>query len=193
MNWTTIFNPFAKFSDKVLMLIGVISFLIGCFISWRFQVLYDGVLDAHTSDSLSYVNAFTSNAINVIVMCVLLFILGKIINPKTRMIDLLNASFLYRIPIYLVAMFSRIPALERINESVVKNIGDPEKINMQVDDIGVLIVFSIVSLCLIAYSIVLLVNGFKTASNAKKWQHFVSFGFVVIVAEIISKMLIGLL
>ena len=74
-----------------------------------------------------------------------------------------------------------------------KNIGDPEKINMQVDDIGVLIVFSIVSLCLIAYSIVLLVNGFKTASNAKKWQHFVSFGFVVIVAEIISKMLIGLL
>lgn len=193
MNWTTIFNPFAKISEKTLMLIGVVTFLIGCFISWKFRMIYDGVLDAHPVLSLSYVQAFTTNAVNVILMCALLFGLGKIINSKTRMIDILNASFLYRIPIYIIAVMSKIPALDGINEKVMKNISHPENINLSAGDMFFLFIFTVVSLGLLAYSIVLLVNGFKTSTNAKKWQHFVSFAFVLIAAEIVSKLLIDFL
>jgi hypothetical protein len=126
-------------------------------------------------------------------MCALLFGLGKIINSKTRMIDILNASFLYRIPIYIVAVMSKIPVLDGINEKVMKNISHPENINLSAGDMFFLLIFTVVSLGLLAYSIVLLVNGFKTATNAKKWQHFVSFAFVLIAAEIVSKMLIDFL
>lgn len=191
MNWTVIFNPFAKLNDKLLMILGIVSFLIGCFVSFKFQLIYDGIIDAHSYQNISYTDAFVSNAINVILVCILFFVLGKIINPKTRMIDLLNASFIYRIPIYLIAVFSSMPALQRVNESVVKNIATPEKIMINPDDIGILILFSIISLALLAYSIVLLVNGFKTATNAKKWQHFLSFAIVLIFAEIISKVIIS--
>ena len=63
MNWTVIFNPFAKLNDKLLMIMGIVSFLIGCFVSFKFQLIYDGIIDSHSYPNISYTDAFVSNAI----------------------------------------------------------------------------------------------------------------------------------
>lgn len=193
MNWTIIFNPFAKIASKKLMLFGVISFMIGCFISWRFRMIYDGILDVHSSPNITYIRSFISNGINVIFMCLLVYALGRIINPKTRMIDVLNASFLYRIPIYIIAILSSLPIQKEFEAKVLNNISNIQNLEFTTGELFYILLFSTTSMLLLAYAITLIVNGFKTASNAKKWQHFLSLGAVIIIAEILSKIFINLL
>ena len=190
MNWNLIFNPFAKKADKFLILVGIFTFFIGCYISWRFEMVYDGIFDVHYVPLISYINAFLGNTINVITLCIFVFGLAKIINPKTRMIDILNAAFLSRIPIYLITIFSNLPVVLNFTKKIEENISNLQDLQLTTGDIVTALVFSVFSLLMLAYSIVLIVNGFKTASNAKKWQHFVGLAVVILIVEIISKMLV---
>ena len=52
---------------------------------------------------------------------------------------------------------------------------------------------SIATILLLVYAIVLLTNGFKTATNLKKWQNYIWFAVALIIGEIVSKMFINLL
>lgn len=191
MNWTLIFNPFSKISSKTLMLVGVVTFLLGCFISWHFKMIYDGILDVHTYPKITYLRAFASNAVNVIVLCASLFILSKIINPSAKMIDILNTSFLYRLPIYLIAALSNIPILKEVQEKVIENISSLPNLQLSTTELVTTVLFSFISLLLLAYSIVIIVSGFKQAALPKKWQHFLSLGVAIVVAEIVSKIFIS--
>ena len=184
------FNPFAVKVDKLLMIIGIVTFFIGSYISWRFQMIYDGILDVHSAPLISYIEAFTSNAVNVIILCMSLLIAGKIINPKTRMIDVLNTAFLSRIPIYAVAALSSLPVIKEFEHKILNNLSDVQNLQLSTNDIMVSLVFGLVSMVLLVYAIVLIVNGFKTACNAKKWQHYAGLAVALIIAEIISKQII---
>lgn len=191
MNWNYIFNPIAKFPDKALMLVGVLSFAFGSFVSWRYQMIYDGILDAHSFPTISYITAFLSNAINIIIMCVGLFAIGKVINPKTRMIDILNTSFLYRIPIYIMAILSGLPIQKEFEAKLMENISHLQDLNLTTNEMIFVFIFSIFALVMLAYSIVIIVNGFRTATNAKKAIHFLSLAIFIIVAEVLSKIVVN--
>lgn len=193
MNWKLLFNPFEKIPEKLLLLLGIISFIIGCYFSYQFEMIFDGIFDAHEFSGILFSQAFTANAVNVITVCVFLFILGKIINPKTRMIDILNTAFISRIPIYLTAPLAAVPVVKQITEKIVASLKDIENMKLGTLDMMVLLSFSGIAMLLLVYSIVLLANGFRTATNAKKWQHYVIFGLVLLLAEIVSKGLISLL
>ncbi len=56
--------------------------------------------------------------------------------------------------------------------------------------ISIMAVSSILMIFLI-YAIVLLVNGFRTATNLKKWQYYIYFAIALIIAEVLSKVLIN--
>ncbi|WP_313032076.1 hypothetical protein [Soonwooa sp.] len=190
MYWTYIFNPLAKILSKAFMLIGLISGVIGSFISQFYFTIYDGLIDAHTYYLLTYAQAITANMITIILPCILLFILGRIINPKTRMIDILNTSFLYRIPIYVFPFFTNLPAMK----SIEAKINDPSigirNIQFSPDETGTIVWVSILSIALITYAITLMFFGFKTATNAKKTWHYIAFAGVFIIGEILSKIII---
>ena len=57
-------------------------------------------------------------------------------------------------------------------------------------DLTIVLIFGLVSILLIVYSIALLANGFKTATNVKKWHHWLLFTLALIIGEIISKRII---
>src|SRR5690606_25658720 len=119
-----------------------------------------------------------------------LFILGKIINSKTRFIDILNMTMLSRIPLYLLGTITNNSKINDITQKIIDSIDYPQKMNLLPEEMAILAVFTVVSFLMMAYFIVLLIFGFKTATNTKKWQHWIFFAVAIILAEIISKSLL---
>ena len=185
-----IFNPFLKYSERNLFIIGFLSIFAGSFLACYFSVSFDGIFDAHSTPKI-FLDSLKENLINIATILSLLIILGKIINSKTRIIDILTLSMIYRIPIYFIAFF--MPLVKNIGDNISFNKDNVENLKLESLDILSLILFSIFLLVFIIYSITLLVNGFKTATNLKKPYYYVFFTIALIIGEIISKILINYL
>ena len=188
MNWKIIFNPFLKFSERTLLIIGIVSFIIGSCSASFFNVSYDGVLHIHIKET-TLVKSLTENFINVALIFVGLLIVGKIINKKTRVIDVLNVALIYRIPIYLTTLIVGNSYFKNISDELTKNISEGN-LNIDAASYAIIIISSMVLIPILIYSIVLLVNGFKTAVHVKRWQNYIAFTIMLIAAELISKILI---
>ena len=193
MIWKYIFNPFLKYSEKTLIIIGIVSIMLGSLCGIYFMVSFDGIFDAHLSASITFLDSLKENMINVFVVFILLSILAKILYKKSRIIDILSLSIIYRIPIYLMTLFISNPMLASVNDKIMKDIENPVNIDFSIWEITVLAGVSIVTIVLLVYAIVLLTNGFKTATNLKKWQNYIWFAVALITGEIVSKMLINLI
>ena len=179
-----------KFSERNLLIIGVLSVLAGSLVGKYFSVTYDGIFDAHSSPN-TFINSLKENAINILTVFVLLVILGKVIYPKTRFIDIINISLIYRIPIYISSPLISLPLFDKISEQVLNNKDHLENLKFDTMDLISIMVVSSILMIFLIYAIVLLVNGFRTATNLKKWQYYIYFAVVLIIAEVLSKVLIN--
>lgn len=191
MSWKIIFNPFSIFTEKQLAFGGVILTIIGSIIGYFCNSSYNGTLDMHLIDNGNLLIVTLENLINISVVTFLFFGLGKYFNSKTRFIDILNSAFWYRLPIYIVAFLSYFLLPSNFNDTVTKNIHTPEKLFSNPLEIVMIAVLGISTLLCLAHAVVLLVNGFKTATNTKKWRHWVAFGFVILISEGITQYLIN--
>ncbi|WP_294224612.1 YIP1 family protein [uncultured Chryseobacterium sp.] len=191
MNWKLIFNPFGIYSEKQLLVAGILITLAGSLLGAALNISFDGVLDIHQNET-DFVTSLKENSINVASMFTVLFITGKLINGKTRAVDILNTSTVARFSMYIGGVITAMPLLTRIGGEIIKHQDDLQHLNINPLDLALLFAISMLLLTITAYYIVLLVNGFKTSTNAKKWQHFVAFAVALIIAEIISKLLISL-
>ncbi|NRS92011.1 magnesium-transporting ATPase (P-type) [Chryseobacterium sp. 16F] len=107
--------------------------------------------------------------------------------------DILVISMIYRIPIYAISLIINNPFLEKINEKIIKEIQNPENLQFNFSEMSILIIFSIIMILIIIYAIVLLTNGFRTATNLRKWQNYIWFVIALVISEILSKTLINLI
>ncbi len=79
---------------------------------WTFTKLViesDGVLDVHQVGDRETWRAFMENAVIVALLIVMLYGLGYAINRKTRLIDIINAILVFRIPFYVMVLWSSFP------------------------------------------------------------------------------------
>lgn len=189
MNWKLFFNPFSKFSEKSLLMAGILFLVVGSFIGYYFGVTYDGIFDVHIS-TVTLIESLTENVINVVILSLLLFIAGIIINSKTRIIDVLNVALISRFPIYLAGLFANNQRISEISEQLMDSVHQETPASVSSSDMMILMLFSAVLILLLAYQLMLMVFGFKTAVNARKWQHWLFFAFALIAAEVISKAII---
>ena len=93
---------------------------------------------------------------------------------------------------YIGAVITSSPILTRIGDQILNQRNDIQHLQLKPLDLALLLVISCVLLMITVYYITLLVNGFKTSVNAKKWQHFAGFAVALLIAEIISKILINI-
>ena len=189
MNWKLFFNPFSKFSEKALLMAGVFFLLGGSFIGYYFGVTYDGIFDVHISP-VTFTESLTENVINVVILSLLLFIAGIIINSKTRIIDVLNVALISRFPIYLAGLLANNQRISEISEQLIDSVHQETPVLVSSSEMMILMLFSAVLILLLVYQLMLMVFGFKTAVNARKWQHWLFFGIALIAAEMISKAII---
>ena len=190
MSWKYIFNPLLKFSERSLLTVGFLSILAGSFIGHYFSLTFDGAFDAHPLP-ITFIDSLTENSINILVIFSVLLILGKIIYSKTRFIDILTISMIYRIPIYVSGPLISLPVFDSVANQVLANKENLENIQFETLELISILAASSVLMIFLIYSIVILVNGFRTATNLKKWQYYVFFGVVLIIAEVLSKFLIN--
>lgn len=190
MKWKYFFNPFEKYSEFVLLITGLVLFVAGALIGQWQNVSYDGFLDVHGYEGQSFGRAALENAVCIAVGFILLCSLGFIINKKTRVVDIFNTALLYRVPIYACALFANTAAINNIVNGITDK-KNTAALNIPTMQLLLILLFACGLLLFLVYSIILLVNGFKTAANAQRWYHYVAFTVTVLIAEVISKQFIN--
>lgn len=187
MNWKLLFNPFQKIETNTLLIIGGLLFFVGSLLAFYFGFTFDGVLDLHSVGEISLLDSFKQNAINIVVLWLLLLGLGLIINAKTRWIDVLVSVLIFRIPFYVMILFSSIGVVKSTLNQLVDRAKGMGNFHWEFINLIIILVYSMIILALLIYAVILLFNGFKVATNAKGWKHYVLFALVVIITEVITK------
>jgi hypothetical protein len=187
-----LFNPFAQFSERPLILFGIAATILLSMTAAFFNARFDGVLDLHFSMPTFFSTTLIDNAVNIVILSLTLFTLGKIRNNKTRFIDIFSASLISRIPYYIVPFFNwnNIILLEseKLKQQflTVKPGAVPAFESIQ---LLLLVLFTVASLFFLAWFIYLLYQGYKVATNAKGAVEVVLFAVTLLIAEVFSKII----
>lgn len=191
-----LFNPFEQFSERPLILFGIAATIVLSMTGAFFNARFDGVIDLHFSTPTFYINTLTDNAINVVILSLALFTLGKIRNNKTRFIDVFAASLIARIPYYFLPFFNYNNLILNETEKLMQQFLTVQPGTVpQFDTIqmGTLVLFAVVSIVFLSWFIYLLYQGYKIATNAKGPVDVVLFGVTIIIAEVFSKIIFYLI
>lgn len=185
-----IFNPFAQFSERPLILFGIAATFVLSMTSAFFNARFDGVIDLHFSTPTFFINTLSDNALNIAILSISLFTLGKIRNSKTRFIDIFTASLIARIPYYFLPFFNWNNIILIESEKLLQQFAtvQPGAVpQFESSQMLILVLFAIVSMLFLAWFIYLLYQGYKVATNAKGAVEVVLFGITILIAEAFSK------
>ncbi|TRW24679.1 hypothetical protein FMM05_09215 [Flavobacterium zepuense] len=185
-----LYNPFEKLTEVQLISLGIVFLALGSFLGYYFDARFDGVLDMHTGPSeVTIEQPFIDNIINTFTLFIVLYILGLIVNTKTRLVDIFAVSIIARSPLYLSTLINAGGFLDNIEKNL--DPSHPESIQFGAFDVFMILLMLPFILGTLVWFIALLYNGFKTATNIKYTGHKVAFGFSILIAEVISKLIIG--
>ncbi len=190
------FNPFEKNSENKLLLFGLVITAFGSYLGYLFNARFDGIFDLHFIKNTTLDQPFIDNLINIVSLFATLFLTGKIINTKTRIIDILNPILISRVPFYLLTFFNFRNCISDVTASIVENLNlkaMPTHIDITPSSMILLMLFAMISILFLIWFIILLYNGFKIATNCKTSMHKLYFALSIVAAEIISKIIISLL
>ena len=184
-------NPFEIYHDKKIFIWGIVLNLIGALLCFQFNMKFIGFLKLDFVSHITFLQALLQIVMIIFSLSILLFIVGKIVNPKTRIIDILNSILLAIIPFYLLTFFN-ISDFIFDGLAKLKSLILTQKLeNIPIYDLPVIVVFSIFTIVILIWSIIILYQGFKTATNSKEVKHKVYFGVAVILADVMSRFLIS--
>ncbi|WP_432673127.1 hypothetical protein [Flavobacterium sp. SM2513] len=191
-----LFNPFEQFSERSLILFGIAATILLSMTGAYFNARFDGVIDLHFSMPTFFMDTLMDNAVNIVVLSVALFTLGKFRNNKTRFIDVFSASLIARLPYYLLPFFNWNNTILNESEKLMQQFATVQPgMAPQFDTIQMLtlVLFAGVSIVFLSWFIYLLYQGYKVATNAKGAVEVVLFGVSLIGAEVISKLIFYLI
>jgi hypothetical protein len=187
---TILFNPFEKYSEKQLLLFGFLFAIVACGLSTLLNGRFDGVLDLHFVEKTTFIISLIDMVIGISILTFLLFIIGKLINRKTRLIDILSASLIAKIPFYFLLFFNINNKMFLITNKLLDSLSQKKAINLETLDLSLLVYSGIATFMCLIWSVILLYNGFKTATNVKETKHIILFILSIITAEVVSKIIL---
>ena len=181
-------NPFALVEDKKLFLVGISTFIVGIFLAYYFQ-LQQQILRLNISETPNLKQVIIWHVIIVASLTIIYLILGKIINKKTRFIDILNTVLIALIPIY-ITFFQNFNNF--LTEETSKMLNALKDGSIYSQSPPILFIFvGLAGLVFFIYYIYLLFIGFKTATNSKKIWHYTLFFVLLIITDILTSSLIN--
>ncbi len=180
MTLKTIFNPLLKFDDKTLLFTGIVSVIVVFLTAYYFGLQTDSLfhfasIDSEDSLTKIILSTLMVYAINVAAF----FIFGKIINRKTRLIDIVNPILISQITGIFLLIIAEIPIISESQEQIMNSVKNQ---SLEIEPLVLLIItmYAFFSLAVSAYGIAILYNGFKTATNMKNWRHIVIFALLLL-------------
>lgn len=193
---TIIFNPFERYSENKLLLFGLLATFLGSYLGYVFEARFDGVLDLHFPGIPTDFKPVIDNFINIVSLFLVLFFLGKYINPKTRVIDILTPVLISRFPFYLLTFTNYQNFSADLGEKILASIDTKnlqDGVNIAPIDMVVMILIAGVTMLFLVWFVILLFNGFKIATNSRGIKNNLLFAGAIILAEIISKIILTLI
>ncbi len=191
-NMLVLFNPYIRFSERQLIITGILSLLIGSLLGYTFHARFDGVFDLHFVEKVALKQPFIDNVIVIGSLFLCLLAVGKYTNKKTRSIDILALSLISRIPTYLLVLVNANDFMYTVSNTILQQFQNGN-LNIVPADLTIIVVFTLLSIAELVWMITLLYNGFKVATNAKKLRSVVLFIVALIAAEILSKLIFSIL
>lgn len=188
---TLLYNPFECLSEKRLLIFGTLLLIVAIMAAMLLSIRFDSALDLHmVSETVPLQTALIDLSVSILSMILMLFAAGKIYNGKTRIIDIVTTVFIARIPFLLITPFNLNQYMGKLGTLILQT----DNISaLSTNDLILLSTNSILTLLILVWFVVLLWNGFKTATHAKGAKAVVLFVIGIISAEAISKVLLNLL
>lgn len=187
-------QPFERLQERQLLLFGLSTLIIASILGYLTSTRFDGVLDVHISATpVQIEQPFLDNILNTVLLTAFLSLLARYINPKTRLIDILNIALISRIPLYVITIFGFGGFMQETSDHMMQNITNPaEMMNLPFINLILLGVSSIYSIAALVLFGILVYKGFKTATNLKTNLHKFLILVAVIIAEFTSKIFVYL-
>lgn len=193
MTFRTLYNPFEKYSETRLLISGIVMLFFFSILGFYLKARFDGIIDMHIVENIAWYEPLIDNVFNTVALFAVFFTFGKKINPKTRAIDILNASLISRIPIYLISLGNIGGMIHKTTQNILDkidfdNLQNPPQFEMS--DLLITMIFALFSVTFLIWMIALFWNGFRVATNAKGMRNVVFFVMLFVLAYIISKVLV---
>ncbi|MBA3898636.1 MAG: hypothetical protein H0X62_00250 [Bacteroidetes bacterium] len=184
------FKPFEKVAGFKALYIGLLLILLTGVTGYFAGLNFDGVLDAHfLKTELSLASHLLEGIINWLSLSVLILISGLIFSgSKFRIIDVFGTQALARWPMVFLAIVAIVVPYETVTQYIMwKATGVGEEVFPQTIDIILFALFSIISILVIVWMVVLMYRAYSISCNIKGTKGVISFIVALILAEILSK------
>ncbi len=189
----TLLNPFEKFSEKQLLIFGILFLFIGSYIGFLVNAYFDSILHISFVQGATYLNSVAQNLTITLLLSIVLFALGKYFNPKTRFIDLLNVSLIARIPFYFSVLININNATSKLTDNIANNLDTIQNITFSTSEYLFLIFTSVFGILCIFLFAILLWKGFKTATNAKTTKEIIILIVTLLLTNFVSFYILNLI
>lgn len=180
-------NPFEIHSEQTLISIGGIGLVIVSILAYFLSARFDGFLDMHFVENVTVSQPFLDNIINVLSAVLVFFAFGKFLNPKTRIVDILAISLVSRLPFYPLILVNVNQFMNSTTKMVMENANPDDLANIPLSSLTIILLFALVALGGLIWSIILLYRGFKISTNSKGNSAIGYFVVALILTELLSK------
>lgn len=183
-------NPFENYTEAKLLGVGIIGNVLLVFLSYKFNIQFIGNLKVNPQENTELKNVLLQHLILLSITVVLLLILGKYLNSKTRFVDILAVGLLSRIAFCLIPFVNINQKMFIITNNIMASLAIANPNKAVENEVPLLLFNSIIILLSMVWFFILLYNGFKTATNSKNLKSIVLFIATVVIIEILSRILI---
>jgi cation transporter-like permease len=189
-NWKTIFNPLERFDDKLILAIGLLGTALAVLMGYWTGTYFSSIYKVNSLEKVTLQAVAIPTLISFASAIIILFILGKILNSKTRLIDIVNTVLISQLLLVILQATDKISFIKEAQDRMI-NHQEHLSESLPIGDLTTIIGMASFTLIILIYSITIYYNGFKTATNIKKWQHIVLFAAVSLIMTLICQILIS--
>lgn len=184
-NWITwLVNPFRYFAGWQALAIGAIAMIVTAGIASLSAIRFDGVLDIHFGNELSFFMQLLLLFIDYGVFSLLLLVVGMLMSKsKYRIIDILGTQLFARWPFLFIAILAL-----TIDSDAIRDVSThlkPE--NIEALFTVPFVMFLLLSLLTTIWMIVLQYRSFSISFNLSGNTVVTVFAICLLIAEVISK------
>ena len=192
-NWTWVYNPFEKIAGWKAFGIGIVILCLATVIGYFGNTVFYGI-SIKSVAGITWCKAFSLQAFGLAVTVFVLWITGLLSAKHVRFQDILGTVTLAKYPLVLAAiMFLTLSKWLNELNNMLLSAGNAQEImglfnNLTISDYALFLMFIIVSILILVWTIALLFNAFKVSTNLKGGKCALLF----IVGLLISEIIIGI-
>lgn len=180
-----LFRPFVKIAGWKAFGLGLVFVVLTAVAGKCANVVFDGVLDVHFADNVSFVHSFLFLGIDIASVVVCMYLAGLMVSRNFRFIDILGTMTLSRAPIMLLAVFALFVKSPDTTE-ILRNL-------MIVLNYTSFLILTLVTIPVVVWFVALMYNAFAISVGVKGSKMVAAFIVALIVSVVLSKMLIYLI